>query len=50
VFLTKIDVSDAFYRIVIQAADVPKMGVISPAEAGEEPLVALPLVLPMGWK
>jgi hypothetical protein len=43
--LAKIDVADAFYRIAIWVADVPKLGVIFPAEAGEEPLVALPLVL-----
>lgn len=30
--------------------DIPKLGVIFPTEPGQEPLVALPLVLPMGWK
>jgi hypothetical protein len=50
VFLAKIDVAGAFYRITLWAADVPKLGVIFPSEAGDKPLVALPLVLPMGWK
>jgi hypothetical protein len=50
VFLVKIDVADSFYRIAIQATYVSKLGVIFPMEAGEEPLVALPLVLPLGWK
>jgi hypothetical protein len=50
VFLAKIDVDDAFYRIAIRVADVTKRSVIFPSEAGEEPLVALPLVFPVGWK
>jgi hypothetical protein len=50
VFLAKIDVADAFYLIALRPADVPKLGVIFPLETGEEPLVALLLVLPMGWK
>jgi hypothetical protein len=48
-FLANIDVADTFYRISIRDADVPNLGVIFPMEAGKEPLVALPLVLPMGW-
>ena len=30
--------------------DIPKLGVVFPTAPGQEPLVALPLVLPMGWK
>jgi hypothetical protein len=45
--LCKVDISDGFYRI---EADIPKLGVILPVAPGSEPLVAFPLVLPMGWK
>jgi hypothetical protein len=30
--------------------DIPRLGVVFLTGAGEEPLVAFPLVLPMGWK
>jgi hypothetical protein len=45
----KIDLSDGFYQIFVRAADIPKLGVAFPALDGEEPLVAFPLALPMGW-
>ena len=47
--LIKIDISDGFYRIGLRIDDIPKLGVIFPTRDGEEPLIALPLVLPMGW-
>ena len=47
--LIKIDISDGFYRIGLRIEDIPKLGVIFPTRDGEEPLIALPLVLPMGW-
>jgi hypothetical protein len=47
VHLSKIDIADGFYRISINAEDVPKLGVMFPAKG--EPLVGFPLVLPMGW-
>ena len=50
VYLMKVDLSDGFYRIGLALHDVPKLGVVFPTLPGEEPLVALPLVLPMGWK
>jgi hypothetical protein len=50
VFLSKIDISDGLYRIDIRSEDVPKMAIIFPKAAGEEQLIGLPLVLPMGWK
>jgi hypothetical protein len=46
--LGKIDIADGFYRIGIQPRDIPRLGVILPSD-GAEPLVALPLSLPMGW-
>jgi hypothetical protein len=48
VMLGKIDIADGFYRIGIQAQDIPRLGVILPS-TDDDPLVALPLALPMGW-
>lgn len=49
VYLAKIDIADGFYRVWVQAADVPKLGVALPTSAGAPLLVAFPLALPMGW-
>ncbi len=46
---TKIDIADGFYRVWVQSADVPKLGVALPFTPGTEPLVAFRLALPMGW-
>ena len=46
----KVDLSDGFYRVNLNIDDIPKLGVAFPTEPGQEPLIALPLVLPMGWK
>jgi hypothetical protein len=46
--LIKVDVSDGFYRILLNLHDIPKLAVSLPPLLGEEPLLALPLVLPMG--
>ncbi len=50
VYLMKVDISDGFYRINLNVDDILKLGVVFPTHPGQEPLVALPLVLPMGWK
>jgi len=50
IYLMNIDISDGFYRIAINIDDIPKLGVVFPTLPGEEPLIAFPLVLPMGWK
>ena len=49
VYMAKIDVADGFYRVWVQLADVPKLGVILPTAPGAVPLIAFPLALPMGW-
>ena len=49
-YLLKLDISDGFYRVNLSIDDIPKLGVVFPTRPGQEPLVALPLVLPMGWK
>ena len=50
VYLLKIDISDGFYRIDVNPFDIPRLGVVFPTAPGAEPLIAFPLVLPMGWK
>jgi hypothetical protein len=49
VFLIKVDIADGFYRVWVNSSDIPKLGVIFPTLPNSEPLVAFPLVLPMGW-
>lgn len=46
----KIDNAVSFYRIGLQSCNIPRLlGVIVlPSDRSAEPLVALPLVLPMG--
>lgn len=48
VWLAKIDIADGFYRISLRPSHVPRLAVILPTTTAE-PLVALPLALPMGW-
>ena len=50
VYLAKIDIADGFYRIGIRSTDALKLAVLFPARPGEEPLIGIPLTLPMGWK
>jgi hypothetical protein len=50
IYMLKLDISDGFYRVNLAPGDIPKLGVVFPTRPGHEPLVALPLVLPMGWK
>ena len=49
VHLLKVDIADGFYRIWLNIADIPKLACSIPPLYGDEPLLALPLVLPMGW-
>ena len=49
VFLSKYDIKDGFYRLFLDADDCPMLGVTLPRQEGEEPLIAIPLVLTMGW-
>jgi hypothetical protein len=45
----KVDISDGFYRIPLTTSGLKKLGVLLPSFPGMPPLVAFPLVLPMGW-
>ena len=50
VYLLKADVSDGFYRIGLLPEDAPELGLIFPSGKEEEPMVSIPLTLPMGCK
>ena len=50
VYLNKTDLSDGFYRVNLNPGDAPKLALVFPTRPGEERLVAIPLVAPMGWK
>ena len=50
IHMLELDISDGFYCIDIALDDIPRLGVVFPVKPGAEPLVAFPLVLPMGWK
>jgi hypothetical protein len=45
----KLNISDGFYRIALYTSGVQRLGVMLPDFPGLPPLVASPLVLPMGW-
>ncbi len=47
--MIKLDISDGFYWIGLNINDIPKLGVVFPTLPGDKPLIAFPLVLPMGW-
>ena len=49
VYMPKADVLDGFYHKWIRPEDATKIGLILPSGADEEPMVATPLTLPMGW-
>lgn len=49
IYLSKVDISDGFYRIWLLPQDIPRLGVVFPTLPGEPKLVAFPLTLPMGW-
>lgn len=49
VYLSKIDISDGFYRVDLEANSAPILSVILRKTKGEPLLVVVPLALPMGW-
>jgi hypothetical protein len=49
VYLSKVDIADGFYYILIRVEDVAKLGVIFPTGSNEEHIVYIHLVLSMGW-
>ena len=49
VHMSKNDIKDGFYRLRLSPESILAMGLLLPLWDNEEPLVAFPLVLPMGW-
>ena len=49
VYMSKIDISDGFYRLRLTWESVVHMGLLLPKWENEEQMVAFPMVLPMGW-
>lgn len=49
VHLSKIDLSDGFYRLWLRADDTAHLAVVFPTRPGEPPLIGIPLTNPMGW-
>jgi hypothetical protein len=50
VYMLKVDLSDGFYRVGLAPRDAPKLAMIFPTPRHHPKLIAIPLVLPMGWK
>ena len=48
VHLIKVDIVDGFYRIHLAPADIPTLRVSLPFSQNGDPLIAFPLMLPMG--
>ena len=48
-YMIKVDIADGFYRLFVSAPTTATLGVVFPQHDDEEPLIAFPLVLPMGW-
>ena len=49
VYAMKHDISDGYYWVFIQSLASLSLAVVLPVAPGEEPLIAIPLALPMGW-
>ena len=50
VYILKADMLDGFYCIGICPEDAPKLVLVFPSCADDDPMVATPLTLHMGWK
>ena len=48
-FVIKVDLADGFYRVPLLPADMPALACAFPNRPDEPLLVAIPLLLPMGW-
>jgi hypothetical protein len=47
--LAKIDLAGGYYRIPLSPQAALELAVVLPSDHGSEPLIGLPLSLPMGW-
>jgi len=48
--MAKIDLADGYYRVPVSAHDKLQLAVVLPHDNLAEPLLGIPLSLPMGWK
>jgi hypothetical protein len=48
--LAKVDLADGYYRIPLTPSAALTLAVVLPSDGLTEPLLGLPLSLPMGWK
>jgi hypothetical protein len=48
--LTKLDLADGYYRIPLSAEAALELAVVLPPDLTPEPLIGIPLTLPMGWR
>jgi len=48
VYMSKIDLSDGFYRLWIKPEDTIKLTVLLPMRPGDPPFIGIPLANPMG--
>ena len=49
VYMSKIDLSDGFYRLWLRPEDTHRLAVLFPSRENEPTLVGIPLTNPMGW-
>ena len=49
IYISKVDITDGFYRIWLLPRDIPKLRVLFPTAPGQPELIAFPLMLPMSW-
>jgi hypothetical protein len=49
VSMFKLDIADGFYRVWLKPEDIPKLAVSFPTSNTEDPVLAFPLALLMGW-
>ena len=50
VYILKADVSNGFCRILLWHSESPKLELVSLTAEEDEPILVIPLTLPMGWK
>ena len=49
VYMSKVDLSDGFYRLWLRPEDTHRLAVLFPSRKNEPALIGIPLTNPMGW-
>jgi hypothetical protein len=47
--IAKLDLADGYYRVPLSASAALELAVVLPSDGSPEPLIGIPLSLPMGW-